>query len=213
MNFPRVQRHLQSPASPDQLRGRFPEAVLAARTTLYHSHTAHRGPWWFSTTGGGRFDLTGSAGTCYTAETALLTLLEAWSGIDVVPCPELAGRDISTLAVGKDLRLADATCNRAIQFGITSELFTTTDYPLTQQWSRALHDAGFDGIGHWARHNLEQVDAGIAVFAAGGDRTSTDDESTDFTVLGTESLLERPDLWDALETETGIVVLDLPGSL
>ncbi|NGP09711.1 RES family NAD+ phosphorylase [Rhodococcus sp. 14C212] len=180
---------------------------------MYRSHTAHRGPWWFSNTGGGRFDLTESVGTCYTAETALLTLLEAWSGIEVIPRPELAGRDISTLAVGKDLRLADATCNRAIRFGVTSELFTTTDYPLTQQWAQALHDAGFDGIRYWARHDLQHVDACIAVFAAGGDRTSTDDEPTDFTVLGTENLLERPDLWDALETETGIVVLDLPGSL
>ncbi|WP_238586424.1 RES family NAD+ phosphorylase [Rhodococcus rhodochrous] len=95
-------------------------------------------------------------------------MLEAWSGIEVVPRPELAGRDISTLAVGKDLRLADATCNRAIRFGVTSELFTTTDYPLTRQWARALHDAGFDGIRYWARRDLEHVDACIAVFAPPG---------------------------------------------
>ena len=51
------------------------------------------------------------------------------------------------------------------------------------------------------------------MFAASGDRTGTVLEPTDFTVLGTENLLDRPDLWDALEDEAGIVVLDIPGSL
>ena len=83
----------------------------------------------------GRFDLPGPEGTCYTAEAALITLLEAWSGIDVIARPELAGRDISEVTARRDLRLADATSNRAIQFAVTSELFTTTDYALTQQWA------------------------------------------------------------------------------
>ncbi|MEU5844384.1 RES family NAD+ phosphorylase [Rhodococcus sp. NPDC047139] len=201
------------PPSPEQLRGRFPETVFLAGATAYRSHAAQRGPWWFSNNGGGRFDLSGPEGTCYTAEAALITLLEAWSGIGVIPRPELAGRDISEVSVRRDLRLADATSNRAIQFGVTSELFTTTDYALTQQWAQALRDAGFDGIRYWARHDLRHVHACLAVFAASGDRTGTVLEPTDFTVLGTENLLDRPDLWDALEDETGIVVLDIPGSL
>ncbi|MBS9376279.1 RES domain-containing protein [Rhodococcus sp. B50] len=96
---------------------------------------------------------------------------------------------------------------------MTSELFTTTDYALTQQWALALRDAGFDGIRYWARHDLRHVHACLAVFAASGDRTGTMRAPTDFTVLGTDNLLDRPDLWDALEDEAGIVVLDIPGSL
>jgi hypothetical protein len=213
VNAPRAQPHLKAPPSPEQLRGRFPETMFLAGTTAYRSHAAQRGPWWFSNNGGGRFDLSGPEGTCYTAEAALITLLEAWSGIDVIARPELAGRDISRVAARRDLRLADATSNRAIQFGVTSELFTTTDYALTQHWAQALRDAGFDGIRYWARHDLRHVHACLAVFAASGDRTGSVLEPTDFMVLGTENLLDRPDLWDALEDEAGIVVLDIPGSL
>lgn len=213
MNSARAQQHLQEPPSPELLWGRFPHTVLPAGTPLYRSHAARRGAWWFSNTGGGRFDLSGPDGTCYTAEAPLITLLEAWSGIDVIPRPELARRDLSTVAVTRDLHLADATSNRAISFGVTAELFTTTDYPLTQRWARALHAAGFDGIRYWARHDLNHVDACLALFAAAGDRTSTDDTPTEFTVRSTENLHERPDLWEALERGTGIVVLDLPDSL
>lgn len=213
MNAPRAQQHLKAPPSPEQLRGRFPETRLLAGTTVYRSHAAQRGPWWFSSNGGGRFDLPGPDGTCYTAEAALITLLEAWSGIGVVPRPELASREISRVTVRRDLNLADATSNRAIRFGVTSELFTTTDYALTQQWAQTLREVGFDGIRYWARHDLRHVHSCIAVFAASGDRTGTELEPTDFMVLGTDNLLDRRDLWDALEDETGIVVLDIPGSL
>ncbi|MBS9372339.1 hypothetical protein GON09_001303 [Rhodococcus sp. B50] len=41
----------------------------------------------------------------------------------------------------------------------------------------------------------------IAVFAGSGERTGTVREPTDFMVLGTENLLARQDLWDALEDE------------
>ncbi|MFD6895859.1 RES family NAD+ phosphorylase [Rhodococcus sp. NPDC060086] len=213
MSAPRARQHLKPPPSPDELRGRFPEVTLAAHTTLYRNHAAGLGAWWFSSNGAGRFDLAGSEGTCYAAESELVTVLEAWSGIDVIPRPDTAKRDISAVTVHGDLRLADATSNRAIQFGVTAEMFTTSDYPLTQQWSKALRRAGFDGIRYWARHDLTHVDACIAVFAPSGDHTSTAMKPSDFGVLVTENLLDRPDLWKALEHEAGIVVLDIPGSL
>ncbi|PQP17313.1 hypothetical protein C5613_34670 [Rhodococcus opacus] len=56
------------------------------------------------------------------------------------------------MLVNRELRVADATSNAAIQFGMTSEISTTTDYALTQQWAQALRAAGFDGIRYWARH-------------------------------------------------------------
>ncbi|WP_153008455.1 hypothetical protein [Rhodococcus pyridinivorans] len=109
-------------------------------------HSGDRGG--SAATVGVRFDLSGLERTCYPAEAALITLLEAWSGIAVIPRPELAARDISTVTVQRDLRLADATSNQAIRFGVTSEMFTTTDYALSQQCAQALRDAGFNGLRH-----------------------------------------------------------------
>jgi hypothetical protein len=96
---------------------------------------------------------------------------------------------------------------------MTSEISTTTDYALTQQWARALRAAGFDGIRYWARHEMTHVHACFALFAPSGDQTSTVAIPSDFTVLGTDALPDRPDLWDSLCETAGIEVLDIPGSI
>ncbi|WP_237724081.1 RES family NAD+ phosphorylase [Rhodococcus sp. DK17] len=143
----------------------------------------------------------------------LITLIETWCGIAIIPSPEIAHRVISAVAVNRDLHLADATSNAAIGFGMTSEVSTTTDYALTQQWAHAFRAAGFDGIRYWARHELTHVHACYALFAPSGDQTSTVAIPTDFTVLGTDALPDRTDLWDALYETAGIEVLHIPGSI
>ncbi|QBJ98709.1 RES domain-containing protein [Rhodococcus sp. ABRD24] len=178
---------------------------------MYRTHGSKFAPWWFGT-GGGRFDLPGPHGTCYTAEAELITLLETWGGIQLIPRPEINKRSISTVAVSRELQVADMTSNAAIQFGMTSEISTTIDYPLTQQWALALRDAGYDGIRYWARHEMAHADACFALFAPGGDQTSAPTAPTDFTVLGSAALSDRPDLWDALQRVAGIEVLDIPAS-
>ncbi|MCQ4122783.1 RES family NAD+ phosphorylase [Rhodococcus tibetensis] len=188
-------------------------STVPAGTTMHRTHGAKFGPWWFGTTLGGRFDLPGPDGTCYTAESELITLLETWGGIQLIPSTEIAQRAISALAVHRELHVADATSNAAIQFGITSEISTTADYALTQQWAQALRAAGFDGIRYWARHEMTHVDACLALFAPSGDQTSTVAIPSDFTVLGTQALPDRPDLWDSLQEKAGIEVLDIPGSI
>ena len=117
------------------------------------------------------------------------------------------------MAVTRDLHLADATSNGAIGFGMTSEISTSTDYALTQQWAQALRAAGFDGIRYWARHEMAHVHACYALFAPSGDQTSTVAVPTDFTVLGADALPDRTDLWDALYETAGIEVLHIPGSI
>lgn len=179
---------------------------------MYRTHGSKFAPWWFGTAGGGRFDLPGPDGTCYTAESELITMLETWGGIRCIPRPEIEHRSISTVAVGRELRVADMTSNAAIQFGVTSEISTTIDYPLTQQWACAVRDAGFDGIRYWARHEMTHADACVALFAPSGDRTSAPTAPTEFTVLGSDELADRSDLWDALRQAAGIEVLDIPGS-
>jgi hypothetical protein len=186
---------------------------MPAGTTLYRSHGAKLGPWWFGSSLDNRFDLPGPEGTCYTAESELVTLQESWGGIQLIPSTDIAKREISAIAIKRNLLIADATSNLAIQFGVTSELFDTSDYALTQRWASALQAAGFDGIRHWARHDLAHINACVAVFAPGGDQTNTADNPTDFAVSDTENLLGRPDLWEALQAQTGIEVLDIPGSI
>ena len=117
------------------------------------------------------------------------------------------------MSTTRDLHIADATSNAAIRFGVTSEISTTSDYDLTQRWAYALHSAGFDGIRYWARHEVAHVHACIAVFAQGGDGTAAPTCRGDFTVLATDALPDRPDLWDALRDTAGIEVLDIPGSI
>ncbi|MFE5703399.1 RES family NAD+ phosphorylase [Rhodococcus koreensis] len=213
MSSSRALQHLAVPPSPDTPRGRFPVHAVPAGTTTYRTHGAKFGPWWFGTSLGGRFDLTGPDGTCYTAESELIILLETWCGIALIPSPEIAQRVISAVAVDRELHLADATSNAAIQFGMTSEISTTSDYALTQQWAQALRAAGFDGIRYWARHEMTHMHACYALFAPSGDQTSTVAVPTDFTVLGTDALPDRTDLWDALHATAGIEVLDIPGSI
>jgi len=187
--------------------------TVPSGTTTYRTHRARFAPWWFGNGLGGRFDLPGPDGTCYVAETSLITLLETWGGIQLVPSTEIADRAVSTLAVTRDLHVADTTSNAAIRFGMTAEISTTPDYDLTQQWAQALRAAGFDGIRYWARHDLAHTDACFALFTPRGDQTSTAAAPTDFTVLGTDVLPDRPDLWELLKATTGIEVLDIPGSL
>lgn len=82
-----------------------------------------------------------------------------------------------------------------------------------QQWAQALRAAGFDGIRYWARHEMTHVDVCFALFAQGVDQTSTLAIPSDFTVLGTDALPDRHDLWESLREKAGIEVLDIPGSI
>ena len=90
-------------------------------------------------------------------------------------------------------------------YGVTAELFTTVDYPLTQLWAAALFAAGFAGIRYWARHDLEHDQACLVLFSAAG--------VADWAAPGREevvSLLEQSELLGSLGARTGIVVLPVP---
>lgn len=209
MTAPRASQHLQPPPAPEHLRGRFPAHVVPAGFSLHRTHPIHLDPWWFGHSLRGRFDLSEPDGTCYTAETELVTLLEAWAGIALIPRPELAHRAISTLHLGHDATVADMTSNTALSFGITAEISTTIDYALTQHWATALRAAGYDGIRYWARHEVARTAACIALFNTAGAHPITDT----YAVAGSDVLDTRPQLWDELRQHTGIDVIDLPTAM
>lgn len=210
MSTPRSALHLLAPPPPDQLRDRFPSRECPADTPLFRTHAAAHGPRWFSSSGYGRFDLAAPYGTCYTAETEQLTLLETWAGMRVVPSTELLDRVISAIELATDRHVADLTANTAAQYGVTAEIFTTGNYQLTQLWAAALHAAGYHGIRYWARHDLTHTHACVALFDTAGDHTTT---PPDYTVTTTSPLTDRPDLTTALRHDTGITVLPIPPSL
>jgi len=187
--------------------------MVQADTEVYRCHSATRGPLWFANGGHGRFDLADENGTCYTAESEQVTLLETWGGMPVVPSTELTARAIARLKMTTTRRLADFTSKTAAQFGVTAEMFTTGNYQLTQLWASALQGAGLAGIRYWARHDLAHTHACLALFGTSGAHASAGEDLQSYAVTETGKLTERADLIDALQRDTGITILPVPPSL
>ena len=198
--------HLAQPPPPAHLKSAFPSRNYPVGATVFRSHGHGLGPRWFSHSGQGRFDLAAPDGTCYVAESEVVTLLETWGGLQVVPSYVAAERDSSRLHIGNGVTVADLTSNLAVQYGVTSEIFTTTDYGLTQLWASAFRQARFGGIRYWARHDLAHTAACLALFGPADPSKSL----AGFEVDATDHLPDRHDLLDLLEHETGIAVLAVP---
>jgi hypothetical protein len=198
--------HLAEPPPPALLCDEFPTRDYPAASEVFRSHRQDRGPCWFSHSGEGRFDLAAPQGTCYVAESEVVTLLETWGGLRVVPDYVVAERNSSYMRVMSDVRVADFTSNLAVQYGITAEAFTITDYARTQLWAGALSRAGFGGIRYWARHDLAHTAACLALFGPADPGAAT----AEFAVVAADHLPTRTDLLDQLEQETGITVLPVP---
>ncbi|AMY56204.1 MULTISPECIES: RES family NAD+ phosphorylase [Nocardiaceae] len=209
MSAERAVVHLFEPKPVGELAERFPSCVYPAGAELFRSHQASLGPWWYSSNGGGRFDLEAPDGTCYLAEDEVVTLLEIFGGQQVVPRYEVDARAASTITLDADIRLADLTANTGVALGVTAEIFTTADYPLTQRWAAALREAGFEGLRYWARHDLEHARRCIALFGQAG----VAGEEHRHTVQATVTLSERADLLERWREETGVAILDVPDLL
>jgi RES domain len=147
----------------------FPSYDLTRRETLYRIHRADRGPWWFSSDGSGRFDLTGEHGTCYLAANPVGAFIEVFRIDTVIPEVELEARALSSLVAPKRSRLADCTVSGARRFGITGAIHTQPDYALPRAWAEALAAAGFDGIRYRLSHDPSQRELGAALFGTAGD--------------------------------------------
>lgn len=110
------------------------------------------------------------------------------------------------LRLTSSVTVADLTSNLAVQYGVTSEIFTTTDYGLTQLWASAFRHAGFGGIRYWARNDLSHTVGCLALFGVAG----SPEHSAGFEVDATDHLLDRTALLDELKYQTGITVLPVP---
>lgn len=190
------------PDDPAALDG-FPRKRLEAKADLYRLAREGRSPWWFGSSGEGRFDLPPPHGTCYLAADPIGALLEV-VGPDgdggAVSARFLADRILHRLHAPAELRVADLTSRRASRFGITAEIGTLVPYDLPQAWAARLHAAGCEGLAYWLRHDPAHGE-GVALFGREGKR--------DDWPAG-EEIAVGPELLARLRDECGIEVAEVP---
>ncbi|MDQ3631073.1 MAG: RES family NAD+ phosphorylase [Actinomycetota bacterium] len=150
----------------------FPRRTLRADRTLFRIHKAVDDAWWFSSSGEGRFDPVGSGqGACYLAETPLGAWVETFRRQMTWSEAAILGRGLFVGETGRELRLADLTSRRALQFGVTATVSAGEDYHASQAFAANALVAGFDGLRYWVRHDPRQNLAGVALFAPAGTGT------------------------------------------
>ena len=157
----------------------FPDWALTSRRRLLRGHKSANGPWWFASSGGGRFDLEPPHGTCYVAfdeRTAVReTVGEVLTSAGVISSEFAAERSLSTLRVPGRRRLADTCAESAADFGLTRELCTLVPYDLPRRWASALA-VRFDGLRYQTRFTTGTGANAAALF---GDAGSRDDWPVD----------------------------------
>lgn len=190
------------PDDPSSLKG-FPARRLDPGTRLFRVVREGNGPWWFGSSLAGRFDLSEPDGTCYLAADEIAALLELLA-VDrkgaLVPSAFFEEHRICELRGPEEMTLSDLTSRRASGFGITAEVGTITPYDRPQAWAARLHQAGFQGLVYWLRHDPSRAE-GIALFGPHGERKRWK--------RGRELRISS-DLIDRLREECGIEIVPIP---
>lgn len=149
----------------------FPVREITPETELLRAHSAAFGAWWFSSDGGGRFDLPHPRGTCYLADSALVAVRErlgvVLGGAALVPSSLLAGVVVSRLQLPTPRLCADVQARAATRFGVTRELETMVPYAVPQAWARGFADVGLEGVSYGPRFTTGPGSS-VAVFGAAG---------------------------------------------
>lgn len=153
--------------------GTFPKRPVAAGTRWRRGHRQELGPWYFSSDGKGRFNLSPPMGTCYLANSDDVAAREsigpdiARSG--VVTTTFLEGRVVSSLTLAESIVAAHVSSDEAFPFGVTGELCSMETYHVPRQWAHGLHDSGFEGIWYHPRFSPGAGARAIAVFGPAGE--------------------------------------------
>lgn len=169
----RQKRSLRRPAVDEDFTG-FPRFALRPQRTLWRVVRDGHGPFWFSSSMQGRFDLPAPEGTCYLAGDDLTALLEVLGpGLlagGLVPTSMLRGRCLRRLGVARALGLAHTRSRRAARW-VTAEIASITPYAIPQLWARAFRRAGFEGVWYSARHVPSPRACAAALFGTAGEHT------------------------------------------
>lgn len=166
------------PPDLETLRSGMPRSTVQGAWHREHADRPgpDRGCWWFSSTpvGGGpegRFDLTEPRGTCYLGSTLGVAARERCGRLlaaGAIPEDHLAGRLVSTVTL-PPTTVADLTDPAGAHVGVTAELATGHDYPLTTQWATALDATDVAGIRYAPRFTpAGGPEHAMALFGAAG---------------------------------------------
>lgn len=121
---------------------------------------------------GGRFDLRAPQGTCYFGNLPLVAALERVGRFTAqrkpVPADLVSGRVVTTIDTATlPAKVANLLAKRAsTHFGVTSELFTMSDYIVPQAWAHALRGQGHQGLTYTPRFSPRG--RAVAVFGPEG---------------------------------------------
>ncbi len=139
---------------------------------MYRAHSVNRGPWWFSSSMEGRFDLAPPLGTCYLGLSMIVAVRErvrdqALSG--TVNVKLARGFLVSRLHATTPARLADVdgTPDGAVD-GLTRALYSTDDYGCTCGWAAACLRDQFDGVFYPSCYTVGRAERAIALFGTAG---------------------------------------------
>jgi RES domain len=124
------------------LRG-FPRRTLRGDLPIHRIHKAGRGRWWCSQDGSGRFDPVGTGhGACYLADRPIGAWVEVFRKRKLLPEDEVRARALLSVALGRDLRLADFTSRRALSFGVTAAVGAGESYDASHRFAAEALAAG-----------------------------------------------------------------------
>ncbi|OMH29353.1 hypothetical protein BKD30_01080 [Tersicoccus phoenicis] len=170
----RDQTSFQDEPDPGLDLSAFP-TVECASEVVYRAHSIERDPRWFSSDGGGRFDLPVPRGTLYAAgnvKTAtrerLAKMLDHGRKVLLKHAQAFA---VSTLVLPPAAHFADLNDPTADEFGATNELAAMRPYAVPQAWARAFDDAGINGVRYGARSTSLPANSWALFGAAGADDT------------------------------------------
>lgn len=132
------------------------------------SRAGYQDPLFWSRLGRNRFDLPdGRYGLLYTAQDLETCVVEVfgdrWLKQRILSVTALPNFEVLTLAVRRELQVADLTGPALNRLGTDSNLFASNDYAATQEWSRQLmiHPQARDGIRYHSRKNPRKYNYAI----------------------------------------------------
>ncbi len=150
----------------------FPVRTVGPAVDLYRCHRMTRGPWWFGSSGDGRFDLAPPRGSCYLALSVATAVREAigpeLSEFGYITAGFAGDRHVSRVRLPRARDVADLTAAGSADFGVTRELCTMTPYDIPHQWATALANVS-DGVHYETRFSTDPNATALALFDAMGD--------------------------------------------
>lgn len=179
----------------------FPTCLLTSSDTVHRAHSTDRGPWWFSSSGEGRFDIPAPHGTCYLADSPVSALRERLGTVlgesPAVPSSLLEEAVVSALSVPGEVLLADLESAAASRFGVTRELGTMVPYAVPQAWARGFHEAAHGGVRYAPRFSTGDTSSYAVFGPAGATAWPVDDSPVPAArVAGAPVAVDPPRRWD-----------------